>query len=347
MKKIITLIILVLLILSNQATIFATGTKEENINRLAEYGIDTDIMDKNISRIEFLKMLFNTLDMQIQQEFMIFEDVIDKEQQKYLVEFYRLGIACGIERNGKIYFEPNRNVTWGEMIAFVVRCIAINPPSNIEQSIQYAIDMGLIKDQKYNINDTVDREYCYQILDRLLDFKSCFSYKYSTNKIFNDIDYSIYVLKYMEREQQSLTYDQIHEYRKQIVNRGFDLINIDEQVSISKFTDYSFDINEYLGVESFFNDSYYITKDQYLKDDWDENDISELYSKYIPKYAKFIYQKDSKYHLQDIHNPESGVWIIGQFHSIPYFRGCTLSPILLCYDNNKDITVYQPYLPKF
>ena len=51
MKKIITLIILVLLILSNQATIFATGTKEENINRLAEYGIDTDIMDKNISRI--------------------------------------------------------------------------------------------------------------------------------------------------------------------------------------------------------------------------------------------------------------------------------------------------------
>lgn len=343
MKKTITIIMSIIFIISNQIIGFADMENEE-FSRLTEYGINTNIMKETVSRIEFVELLLNAMDMQNSVSLNIFKDVTDENQQKYAFEGYRLGIVYGVEKNNELYFEPNRELTWGEAIAFVSRCITLNTPSDIKSSIQYASEIGLIKNQDFSIGGAIDRKSCYRLLEALLDFNSCFSYKYSTNKIINDIGFSVYRLDYPFREQQNITYAQIHEYRKQLINKGFNLIDINEQFSLKEFTDYEFDVEEYVSFGSFFDEEYfYIERDEFSTDCWDKTEIAELYARYIPKFVKYIPKVDSKYHLQAIHNPESGAWVIGGFNLDPYTH--TFIPILVCYDNSKDVTIYQNYLP--
>lgn len=346
MKKTITMIIFIIFIVSNHIIGFAADMVNKNFDRLISYGFATNDMDRNVSRMEFTELLFNIMDIQpFKSQLSIFEDVKDTEQQGYLLEGYRLGIVCGIEKDDKRYFEPDRKITWGEAIAFVVRCVAISPPSNIRDCVKYAQENGLIENKDFNIGGVIDRKDCYRMFDKLLDFNSCFSYKYSTNKIINNVDFAVYRLDNPFREQQNITYDQIHEYREQLIKKEFNLVDINEQFLLKEFIDYSFNIDEYVNFGSFFDEeSFYIERDEFSKNNWDKNDIAELYVRYIPKFDEYISKTDQKYHLQAIHNPDSGAWVVGGFNLDPYTH--TFIPILVCYDNSKDVMIYQCYLPK-
>ncbi len=351
MKKIISIVLLIFMLANSTFICFAESTNGE-YEKLLERNIELNMEKQYITRIECIELLLKVLDIpqthvlkpEVGAELMLkrlempqgqplkngFADVRDDEQEDWLFTACLMGIAYGIESDGSFIFEPNREITWGEACAIIVRCIEVEIPTNLQESALYLENCGMINKSSFkNINDKIERSDFLNLLDSLLDYKSCFSYKYCASNILIEKGFDIYYGIYPVREQQNVTYEEIYQYRKNILNLQSTTEQLNDKISYKIFTDKALDIEEY--IECFnFTDSRYIEQ-EVLGENVDDvaRAICEVYIKHMP-------ETNESYEIQMIHNPDNGTWIADSNKNME-------SPLIVYNENDKLINIYKPY----
>lgn len=342
------MIIFVFIIVCNTIVYSASDNipidNSDNFERLINYEIIDNLdYSSTISRFECIKALVSMVDASTYSKLDIsyFDDIQSQEQGPYLAAAHFLGIAYGYQMDEKWLFEPNRDVTWGEMAAFVSRCIKIEPPQDFQKSFECLKDNGLIDENiDIDLNNCVDAKSYYKILNRLLDCKSCFSYKYCFNVDILDSGNEIYCLASSFREQQSETYDEVKKYILQTKSNQPTIGFIDEKISYKIFNDKNFILDEYLKVGN-VEDTYKKETEYIMSDSLNINAIVNAYEQYISNLTNM-------HCIQVIHNPDTGVWVAKIEESSLIGDDKAQEKIIMVFnEQEKTQIIYSPFQAKY